>query len=125
MDELVRNILEIGIGVLYSLGALFNLLYTRNHGEGFFGSFAEGAIIVPMRGIISRVVIPNSRAFTMLLVGFQILVAVSIFSRGPLAVIGLYAGTAFCVLAAVASNLPGAVANLLLAAAQFALAYTR
>lgn len=125
MNELVRNLLEIGIGILYSIGAVFNLMYTRNHGEEFYGSFAAGALFKPMRSIVSRIVIPNSKTFTLLLAGFQVLVAVSIFTRGSLTVIGLYAGAAFCVIAAAASNLPGAFANLLLAAAQVVLAYTR
>jgi hypothetical protein len=70
MSEAVRNFLEIGIGALYAIGSLFNLLYTRNHGEEFFGSFAEGALIAPMRKLIQEFIIPHARTFTLLLVSF-------------------------------------------------------
>lgn len=125
MSETVRNILEIGLGALYVIGALFNMLYTRNHGEAFFGGFAEGAVIAPMGKLTRKLIIPHARTFTLLLVSFQALVALTIFSRGPLATYGLIAGAIFCMAAAAASNIPGAIANLLLSAAQLLLASAR
>jgi hypothetical protein len=54
-----------------------------------------------------------------------VLVALAIFSRGSLATYALIAGTIFCMVAAAASNIPGTIANLILAAAQLLLANVR
>ena len=35
MIELLRNILEIGFGFLFMIGAVFNSLYTYKNGETF------------------------------------------------------------------------------------------
>lgn len=121
----VRNVVEIGLGLLYLMGAIFNALYTSRHGEEFFGSFARGTMIAPLQALINRIVIPNSRLFALLLAGFLMLVGASILSRGALVPYGLYAGALFCIFGAAASNLGGALANLVLAAAQLLLAGTR
>jgi hypothetical protein len=125
INETVRTIAEIGIGVVYLVGAIFNSLYTLKHGDEFYGSFAKGAWLLPLRAFINRIVIPNSRLFTFLLIGFQLAVAFANLSRGPFVAYGLYAGAIFCVGAALASNVAGAMANLALAAVQFLLAYLR
>lgn len=125
MVETIRNIAEIGFGVIYSIGAIFNSFYTFKHGEEFFGGFASGAWLKPAGSFVSMVVIPNARVFTALLIAFQVSVAITIFSRGPLATYALYAGSLFCVVAALVSNVGGAIANLLMAVVQFLLAYTR
>jgi hypothetical protein len=125
MIETIRNIAEIGFGVVYSIGAIFNSVYTFKHGEEFFGSFARGAWLPPAGSFVSKVVIPNAKVFTGLLIAFQVSVAVGIFSRGLLATYALYAGTVFCVVAALVSNVGGAIANLLMAVIQFILAFAR
>lgn len=125
ISETLRTVLEVGIGLVYLIGAIFNTLYTRTHGEEFYGSFARGAWFKPARGLIDRYVIPNSRPYTYLLIAFQLLVALAILSRGPYVVYGLYAGALFNLGAAVVSNVPGAIAGLVLAAIQFLLAYSR
>ena len=125
IGDLLRNIIEIGFGLLYLIGAIFNSLYTLRHGNEFYGSFADGAMLAPSREIIRRVVIPRARLFTGLLIAFQLLVALSILSRGNLVEPGLIAGATFCLAAAFVSNTPGAFANLLLAAVQTFLALTR
>ena len=86
INETVRTVAEIGIGLVYVIGAIFNTLYTRNHGDEFYGSFAEGAWFGPSRAFIKRFVIPHSRLFTYLLIAFQLLVAFAILSRGPFVV---------------------------------------
>lgn len=68
--DLLRNIGEIGFGVLFGIGAVFNATYTRTHGEEFYGSFAEGAWLGPARRVIEKVVIPNTTVVTVLLVLF-------------------------------------------------------
>ena len=125
INETVRTVIEIGIGLVYLIGAIFNTLYTRTHGEEFYGSFARGAWSKLAGELVNRFVIPNSRPFTYLLIAFQVLVAFSILSRGPYVEFGLYAGALFCLGAVMVSNAPGALANLVLAVVQFILAYSR
>lgn len=125
INSAVRTIAEIGIGLLYFIGAIFNSLYTFRHGDEFYGSFAKGTLLPPVRVFINRIVIPNSKPFTLLLIGFQLVTAFAILSRGPYASYGLYAGALFCLVAAVASNVAGAAANLVLAVAQYLLAYSK
>jgi hypothetical protein len=51
-------------------------------------------------------------------------IAVTILSRGNLVQYGLIAGAVFSLAAALVSNVPGAIANLALAALQVFLAFT-
>jgi len=74
-DHLFRNIIEIGLGLLYLIGAIFNFLYTLHHGDEFYGSFADKAILVPSRQFVRKVVIPRAKLFTGLLIAFQLLVS--------------------------------------------------
>ena len=122
LNGTVRTVIEVGIGLVYLIGAIFNTLYTRTHGDEFYGSFAKGAWFKPSRALIDRFVIPNSRLFTYLLIAFQLIVAFAILSSGPYAAYGLYAGALFNLGAAIVSNVPGAIANLVLAVVQFLLA---
>lgn len=125
ISDLFRNILEIGFGLLYLIGAIFNFLYTLRHGDEFYGSFADKAMLAPARQFIQRVVIPQTRLFTGLLIAFELLVALSILSRGGLVELGLFAGAVFCFSVVLVSNVPGAMANLLMAVVQLFLALTR
>ncbi len=78
----VRNIHEVGLGALYAIGALFNLFFMRTRGQEFYASFAEGAVIAPMRKLIREFIIPNARTFTLYLVSFQVLAALATRSYG-------------------------------------------
>lgn len=120
-----RTIIEIGFGLLYLVGALFNYLYTLRHGEEFYGSFADNALFGLSGELVRSLVIPHSTLFTGLLIAFQLLVAFSILSRGPLVMPGLIAGAIFSFSVVFVSNLPGAIANLLMAVAQVYLAFAR
>ena len=122
--DLLRNIGEIGLGVLFGIGAVFNTTYTRTHAEEFYGSFAEGAWLVPARRVIEKVVIPNATVVTVLLVLFGATVAIMILLRGDLVRPALLAGGGFALVAAAASSPGGTVANLALAAIEFTLALT-
>ena len=106
------------------MGALFNAMYTRNHGEKFYGSFAEGAWLPPARRVIEKVVIPNATVVTALLVVFGAAMAIMILLRGDLVRPALLAGGGFALIAAAASSPGGTVANLAIAAAAFTLALT-
>jgi hypothetical protein len=117
-----RSILETGFGILYMIGAGFNLAYTLRHGEEFYGSFARGTWFAPSKWFIEKFVVPNPRMFTMTLILFQLFVAIALLSQGPYVGLGLLAGTAFCLYAVFVSNVPGAIANLALAVLQFWLA---
>ena len=125
MSNLFRNIFEIGFGLLYLIGAIFNCLYTLRHGNEFYGSFADKAMLIPSRQFVRKVVIPRARLFTGMLIAFQVLVALSILSRGNLVEPGLIAGAVFCFGAALVSNGSGAIANLLMALVQIFLVFTR
>jgi hypothetical protein len=121
----LRNILEIGFGVVYLIGAGFNFAYTRRHGEEFYSGFAERTWFSPTKWFISKFVIPNPRIFTLTLILFQLFVALALLSQGPYVKFGLLAGTAFCMYAVFVSNVPGAIVNLVLAVTQFYLSSIR
>jgi hypothetical protein len=123
--SLLRTTIEIGLGLLYLIGAIFNFFYTLRHGDEFYGSLADKALMVPSRQFIQKVIIPRGRLFTGLLIAFQLLVAVSILSSGSLVEPGLVAGAMFCLIAALVSNTSGTIANLLLVLLQILLAITR
>jgi hypothetical protein len=125
IGELFRSTIEIGFGLLYLIGALFNILYTLRHGNEFYGSFADKAIVGLSRQFFRKVVIPRASLFTGLLIAFQLLVSLSILSRGNLVELGLIVGSLFCFIVVFVSNTAGAVANLLMAVIQMFLAFTR
>lgn len=121
--DLLRNILEIGFGFLYLIVAIFNSVYTLRHGAEFYGSFADKAMFAPAKQFIRKVVVPQASLFTGLLITFQLLVAVSILSRGNLVAPGLIAGAVFCFSAVLVSNPTGAIANLTMALVQVFLVF--
>jgi len=122
MSASAQNILEVGLGVIYMIGAGFNLAYTMKHGEEFYKSFASGTWFTPARWFIRKFVLPSPRIFTITLILYQLFVAVALLSQGPQVELGLIAGTVFCMYAVFVSNIPGAIANLALAVLQFYLA---
>lgn len=125
IGRVIRNILEVGFGIVYLIGAIFNSIYTFRHGEEFYGSFAESAWFVPSRMLVQNIVLPYSKVFTILLIVFQLAVAISILSRGILVKPALIAGAVFSLGAVMVSNVPGAIANLALATVQLHLAIAR
>jgi len=124
-SSLIRNLIEIGFGVLYLIGAFFNTLYTLRHGDEFYGSFAEKALLAPAKYLVQKVVIPRAKLFTILLIIFQLVVAFSILSRGELVKPGLIAGAIFSFAVVFVSNTSGAIANLAMSAVQLYLGLTR
>jgi len=125
LSATLRNILEIGFGVIYMIGAVFNFTYTRNHGVQFYTSFADGTWFPPAAWLIRKAVIPSPGVFTAILVSFQVLVGIALLSQGPFVGLGLLAGVVFCLYAVFVSNVPGALANLAMAVLQFYLASLR
>lgn len=121
----LRNIPEIGFGILYMIGAGFNFAYSLKHGEEFYSGFAERTWFSPAKWFINSFVIPNPRIFTITLILFQLFVGIALISHGPYVGLGLLAGTAFCLYAVFVSNIPGAIANLVMAVLQFYLASAR
>ena len=117
----LRLFLELAFGVLYSAGALFNMTFTLRHAEDFYGAFLAGAWHEPARWILRTVILPHATAFTVLLAGLELAVAIMIFSRGDLVRIALLAGAVFCLCAAFVSSPGGTVANLVMAVAQIVL----
>ena len=125
VNNLFRNLIEIGFGILHLIGAIFNSLYTLRHGDEFYGSFADKANLAPARQLIQKVVIPHTRLFTILLIVFQLTVAFCILSRGALVRPGLVAGAIFAFAVVFVSNTSGAIANLVMSVVQLYLALTR
>lgn len=121
----LRVAAEIGVGVLYAIGALFNTVYTLRHGEDFYGSFATGAWLSPARRVVERVVLPNATLFTILLILFEATVAALILTRGEFVAPALIVGAAFAGLAALASSPGGTAGNLALSVVQIVLAASR
>jgi hypothetical protein len=121
----IRTILEIGVGLLFLIGAIFNATYTLRNGGAFFRSFADSAWFPAAAVLIRRGVVPKARLFTLLLAAFQVIVALLILTPSPLVVVGLYAGATFALAAALVSSAGGAVMNLLMALVQVVLAATR
>ena len=124
-NSLIRNLLEIGFGLLYLIGAIFNSLYTLRHGDEFYGSFADKALLEISRRVIRKVVIPYGKLFTVMLIAFQLLVALSILSRGDFVKPGLVAGAIFSLAVVFVSNTSGAIASFILAIIQMYLAFTQ
>lgn len=120
--QTLRNVSEIGFGLLFLIGAVFNLSYTLRHGEEFYGSFAENAWFSLSGTLMRAIVIPRARLVTALLILIQVTVAALILSRGTLVRYGLIIGVTFALLAALVSSIGGAIANLVLAAIQALLA---
>lgn len=125
MNDSLRSIFEIGLGILYMIGAGFNFAYTLKHGDEFYGGFAKSTWFAPAKWFIEKFVLPTPRIFTITLILFQLFVAVALLSQGAYVGLGLLAGTAFCMYAVFVSNVPGAIANLALAVLQFYLASVR
>ena len=122
INTTLQKILEIGMGVIYMVGAGFNFAYTMRNGEKFYGSFADRTWFAPSKWFIQNFVIPNPRIFTITLILFQLFVGTALLSQGPYVKLGLLAGTAFCMYAVFVSNVTGAIANLVMALIQFYLA---
>jgi len=125
INTTVQSVLEIGIGVIYMIGAGFNFAYTLKNGEKFYGSFANSTWFSPSKWFIEKFVIPYPKNFTITLILFQLFVGVALLSQGPYVRLGLLAGTAFCMYAVFVSNVTGAIANLVMALIQFYLATMR
>jgi hypothetical protein len=124
-NSLIRNILEIGFGVVFLFSAIFNTLYTYRNGEEFYGSFADKALLPPAKVFIQKVVIPRDKVFTILMIIFLLAAAICILSRGALVGPGLIAGGIFAFGAVFVSNLPGAIANLIMAIVLVYLGYSQ
>lgn len=122
--DILRNVGEIGFGILLLAGAIFNLAYTLRHSKEFYGSFAANAWFRPYRALIQRMVIPHAMLFTILLIAFQASVGLMLLTRGSLVNPALIAGAVFSLGVIPASNLVGAMANLGLGVALALLALT-
>ena len=116
---------EVAIGGLYSVGAIFNTVYTLGQADKFYGAFAHGAWFKPVRRFLRTIVLPNATAFTVSLILLEKAVAIMIFTRGDLVRPALIAGATFCIIAGVVSSPGGTAGNLTLAAIQIALALSR
>lgn len=120
-----RVVTEIAIGAVYAAGAVFNTTYTLRHTSEFYKTFADRAWLRPAASLVRTVIIPNGTLFTVLLIAFQVTIAIAIFTRGDLVTAALLAGGAFAFVVAFFSSPGGTIANLMLATVQFGLATAR
>jgi hypothetical protein len=120
-----RVVTEIAIGAVYAAGAVFNTTYTLRHTSEFYKTFADRAWLRPTASLVRTVIIPNGTLFTVLLIAFQVTIAIAIFTRGDLVTAALHAGGAFAFVVAFFSSPGGTIANLMLATVQFGLATAR
>ena len=121
---MIQTVAEMVIGAIYAIGATFNIAYTLRHSREFFGEFAERAWFAPTARVTARLIVPNSVAFTIVLIVFQVAVATAILTQGNAVATALVVGGCFAASVAMLSSPGGTVGNLLLAAIQFALAGT-
>jgi hypothetical protein len=113
------------MGVVFLVGATFNVAWTLTHADEFFGGFADGAWSRPAESLMRDFIIPNGRRITILIIVFQVTIGVLILTRGQLVTPALVAGGLFAVAAALVSSPGGTAGNLVLAAIQFGLAFAR
>ena len=116
MPEVIRNVAEIGFGVLFIIGAVFHSSYTLRHGREIYNRFATNAWFYHYRKLIQNGIIPNATYFTVLLIIFQASIGLMLLTRGILVEPALIAGALFSIVIVPASNIRGAMANLILAA---------
>ena len=100
ISESLRYTLEMALGVIYMIGAGFLFAYTLKHGEEFYNSFANSTWFAPASWFIQKFVLPNPRIFTVTLILFQTFVGMALLSQGGYVGLGLLAGMAFCMYAA-------------------------
>jgi hypothetical protein len=120
-----RFVAEMGVGVLFAVGAVFNTVCTLGHSGEFYRAWVAGAWHEPARWFLRAVILPRAKAFTVSLILLETTVAVMILSRGDLAGPALIAGTVFCVITAAVSSPGGTVGNLAPALLQTILAMAR
>ena len=121
---MIRSAIEIALGVVYAVGAVFNAVYTLGHGDDFYGGFVRGAWFGPGRWLVDHVVLSEPTVFTALLILFELSLAAMLLSRTELVTTALDAGAAFCIVVALVSSPGGTAANLALAVVQLLLATT-
>ncbi len=121
METLV-NIGRIGFGLLFLVGAVFNLAYTFNHGDVFFGSFEKNAWFPLSRTLVREFVIPQAKVATVAIVLVQVTAAILILS-GIFVETGLIIGAIFAFAAALVSSPGGTIGNLVLGVLQVLLTF--
>ena len=115
MADIIRNVAEIGFGVLFIVGAIFHLSYTLRHGREIYEGFAANAWFNPYRELIRNVIIPRATYFTVLLISFQASIGLILLTGGSLIKPALIAGAVFSLVIIPASNVRGTMASLILA----------
>ena len=116
MPEVIRNVAEIGFGILFIIGAIFHSSYTLRHGREIYEGFATNAWFNHYRKLIQNGIIPRAKYFTVLLIIFQASIGLMLLTRGSLVEPALIAGALFSLVIVPASNVRGAMASLILAA---------
>lgn len=117
-----RSAAEIGIGVLYAIGAVHQTLSVLPNSRAFFVDMAEQAWLPPAQSIIENLLIPNSAIVTVLVIILEATLAVAILSRKSAVRPALIAGGIFSIVGALSGAPAETVGYGILAAIHFWLA---
>ena len=120
-----RSVTEIVIGVLYAIGAVNQALFTLRESEAFYQAMADNAWLPPAEALIESLLVPNSIAVTVLVIGFEALAAIAILSRTTAVGPALVAGGVFSIIGAFTGNPVETIGFGILAVIHFRLASAR
>ena len=121
----VRKTAEIVIGVLYAIGAAHQAFFVLPESTQFYVTMAAQAWIRPAQVFVEEFLVPNSTIVTVLVVGFEATLAITILSRGSAVRWALVAGGVFSVAGALTGSPAETLGFGLLAAIHFWLARER
>jgi hypothetical protein len=121
----IRTVAELVIGGLYALGAGGQTLYVLRHSQKFYSDMANRAWLRPARLLTEEVLLPNSVAVTVLVIGFEAAAAIAILTRGAAVGPALVAGGVFSIIGALFGSPGETVGYGVLAAIHFMLASAR
>ncbi len=101
-----RTVIEVVIGVFYTLGAGSQALWILPRGQNWYEDMADRAWLPPAEVFIEKVLVPNSVTVTVLAAVFEAAVAIAILTRGAAVVPALIAGGVFSIVGALIGS-PG------------------
>lgn len=118
------NIWRIFIGLAYLAAAAFNTIYTLPRSDQLDG-YAEGAWFSFLEDFMWDVFMPNGELFMILVIGFEVVVAVLILSRGRNVDVGVAASVLWVLAVLPFLAWPYLITNLVLAVMQGVILFRR
>ena len=121
----IRTVGELTIGVLYAIGAVTQALFVLRDSSEYYVEMAGQAWIAPAATFVEELLVPNSFAITIMVVAFEVGLALSILTRGTAVRPALIAGGIFSIVGALTGNPAETVGYGVLAVMHFRLASRR